>query len=574
MKLSIFALRHPILAKHFAKIHRLDHANKSLNSFVEKMLFEISEKLSTGEVSKIKQDRIYLLPISCKPNKSGKSNYFKFISILKEPGRLRWLCLNLAQENFGDAFAISRWRLILRMFRHWIFFRRSVLNRIYISTEVMPSTSIHQFNYSNRLAIFRFEPSTIYLFESSFLLASRFSWFSSPFSKKSMLELMFIWNFNEALFFVKILLDKYRNLESQISILFPDLARILSNWLYLKVVWHSNANEVFDDKLIDSKGFDVLENVEILHQRFILKDLSLIQIDSTCSNVLPFVAGHWQFIQQNSKYPRNTILQKPDDSSILYLKSAIYLMGRADENWYHMLMDTLPRYLFMQDLEASIPVLVRDDLPFSTMDFLEKFLNREIIKVGVSQIIHVDSLYVCPARSTVFDSEPPHGESYISFSPKSIELLANLIVKSRSHLSLNAQLSNFYLERGNLSRSLLNESKVIKICSYYGFNRVTLDNSFYLKQVEFFNNADVIVSPGGAVLANLVFMKPGKRILVLHNGKSAKIELWKKLADASKVEFIEIRGLSTYFGSSSLRSLHSNYFVSPKKLRRMLSKEI
>ena len=559
------------MARHFAKIHTFDNSNKRFNGFVEKMLIEISEKLSAGEVSKITQDKIYLFPLSRKPTMSRQSNFLKFRIILLAPGRLRWLCLNLAQEIFSDAYAISRWRLILRIFRYWNFFRSSVLNRIYITNAVMPSTSIHQFSYLNKLVFFEFEPSTTYLLESSFLLTSRFL---SQMPKKTLLELMLIWNFEEALFFLKILLSKDRKLEQQISMLFPDLARILSQWLYLKVIWHPNANEVFDDKLINSKGFDVLENIEILHQRFILKDLSLIQIDSTCSNVLPFVAGHWQFIQQNSNYPTNTILLKPDDSSILYLKSAIYLMGRADENWYHMLMDTLPRYLFMQDLDTSIPVLVRDDLPLSTMDFLQKFLSRELIKVGVSQIIHVDSLYVCPARSTVFDSEPPQGESYISFSPKSIELLTNLIVKSRAHLSMNAQLGNFYLERGAGNRSLLNESKVIKICSYFGYNRVTLDNSFYLRQVEFFNNADVVVSPGGAVLANLVFMKPGKTILVLHNRKSAEIELWKKLAEASKVEFIEIVGFPTYFGLNSLRRLHSNYFVSPKKLRRMLSREI
>jgi hypothetical protein len=92
--------------------------------------------------------------------------------------------------------------------------------------------------------------------------------------------------------------------------------------------------------------------------------------------------------------------------------------------------------------------------------------------------------------------------------------------------------------------------------------------------VKVFHDAKFVVASGGAVLANIIFMKPGTKVLVLRSWRGKKIKLWEDLSKSVNLKYFEVKGFPTYWGFSFLRSLHSDYYISPKKLRRILSKEI
>lgn len=69
---------------------------------------------------------------------------------------------------------------------------------------------------------------------------------------------------------------------------------------------------------------------------------------------------------------------------------------------------------------------------------------------------------------------------------------------------------------GNLSsRILANESEIIEALRSNGFDIVEPAAMTFSSQVEAFRGADVVVSPHGSTLANLIFCRPGTRVLDL-----------------------------------------------------------
>jgi capsular polysaccharide biosynthesis protein len=186
----------------------------------------------------------------------------------------------------------------------------------------------------------------------------------------------------------------------------------------------------------------------------------------------------------------------------------------------------------------------------------------------------VAKLYVCPGRSTVYDIKPPKHVNWVEFSPLVFSKLKVKIIGALADESSPSILGPILLSRKSSKRNLLNAKSVEKIISESHVPIYELDEDFFRDQIKIFANTKHVISPGGAVLANIIFMKPGSKITVLRSYGYSKLNIWKQLAEITKVEYSEVRGIPSYWGFNFLRRLHSNFYISPKKLRRIFSEEI
>jgi hypothetical protein len=89
--------------------------------------------------------------------------------------------------------------------------------------------------------------------------------------------------------------------------------------------------------------------------------------------------------------------------------------------------------------------------------------------------------------------------------------------------------------------------------------------------VRFFAEANTIVSPGGAVLANIIFMQRGSRVVSIRSWRGADVPLWKQLAEACEINHSEVIGIPSYFGSKPLLRAHSNFYVPLKRIKKELN---
>jgi hypothetical protein len=135
-------------------------------------------------------------------------------------------------------------------------------------------------------------------------------------------------------------------------------------------------------------------------------------------------------------------------------------------------------------------------------------------------------------------------------------------------------LGSILITRKSSKRNLLNVKSIKKVSLERHIPVYELDQDFFRNQIKIFANANHVISPGGAVLANIIFMKPGSKITVLRGYGNSKLNIWKKLAQISELKYSEIRGVPIYLGFNFSRRIHSDFYISPRKLRRMLSEEI
>lgn len=498
-----------------------------------------------------------------------------FLRILKTRGQCRWLCHLLFSPARDSAYEITRARLFILIAQHWKEFSIEVLSCLSLPKEdTSPFERIDLHQFINPPNIQAFDTGSTYVlggeYKSKLIYRKMFK-----LSQNSTLTRIILWKSHYAAAFIQqssSLKDSpklYKFLE-----MYPDFQELLNSRVSLDVVFHPNSEETFDQRLQNGMlpNQDKVTNVEIWHQRFIIKDKSWLVIDSTCSPRLHFVAGHWAFLEQNKLEHSKIQLLKPKDANRIRIRAAIFLMGRVDENWYHLLLDTLPRYLLFKDIDPDVPVLIRGDLPKTSILFIERLIGRKIIYVQPEDLISIETLYFISARSTVHDSLPENGEERLKYSPELIQSLRDWIHQAFPREKNHAYPVRVFFTRRSKYRNLLNVDGVSRFFEENDFVLIEPNEDFFLNQIAYFSSAKKIVSPGGALLANIIFMDKSSSLVVIRSWRGSNLRLWKMLAYACKIDYSEVVGIPSYYGFSSLKREHSNYYVPIKRIKQSLSK--
>jgi hypothetical protein len=539
----------------------------------------ILDELLENDSSKIEiKARNLYLDLGHQPiSRSAFTDIRLYRNVLETRGIFRWLCFRLMPAVFCDSYEISRGKLIIQVVRHWKVFKEEVLEKLYLS-ETAPSSfiEIDSYEYTHPNIKFKFSTGQIYLLGGEFAKGLDYGLRSNPNEKavsKFLLGRMIFWDSRRVLNLIR----QRESFSTEPRVLkflqlFPDFINQISQQTKLLINVHPNAALTFDERLEGGHTSpDVLHHVDIWHQRFIVQGKTWHVVDSTCSPKAAFVAGHWQFLESIPAHKKHVYIKEPRQFIKVELKQAIYLLGRADENWFHFLLDTLPRYLQLREINEDVPVLVRSDLPETTISLIKKLIPHKVLFVSPKDLVSVEKLFFIAARSTVHDSVPTNGEDQVKFSPKALRDLQDWVLNSLS-TELGSKFSDkIFIPRHAKYRNLINTDKLQEQLENIGFESIETNSDFYARQHSYFNQASQLVAPGGAVLANIVFMKPGSKVLVIRSWRDSNLLLWKKLAESCGVQFSEAIGFPTYYGRSTLARQHSNYFLPIWKVKKLLN---
>ena len=483
-----------------------------------------------------------------------------------------------AIPNSNEIYQISRWKLTMELLKYRKLFLRNLVSHLaydFLSFEEFSGMKLLAPQHvGNKHLLKSLIHQQAFVIEETYGKKNYFKFNINDKIRKTTVDKFIAWN---SIIFIKFLESNKLNVTANEYLRdnYPILIFRINRYVEMEYVNHELSIFSFDD-LYQKRGLDSFEtilNVEIWHQRFIHVENKIINFDATTFPTQKFVAGNWQFSTGDKK---NLGVQKVLSASEISvnLSEAIYLMGRCDENWFHFLLDTAPRLLFFENIPANVPILIRADLPSTTKEFLKALTPRNVIEVEPDETVIVSRLYVCPGRSTVFDSTPPKGLTWVELSPLVLSLFRRKVLDSFGVSSDNHTESRIAFARNSSTRNTLNWKVAQRVLYDFSFQNPKLDLEFYRKQVEVFHNAKFVVAPGGAVLANIIFMKPGTKVLVIRSWRNKELKLWENLSKSANLKYFEIKGFPTYWGFNFLRRLHSNYYISPRKLRRILSEEI
>jgi len=218
------------------------------------------------------------------------------------------------------------------------------------------------------------------------------------------------------------------------------------------------------------------------------------------------------------------------------------LATRGDSNYYHFLHDCLPRVSVLEQCPEVAPP-DRWYVPQATR------FQRELLELfGVPAGLVVDSAAVPHVRAECL--VVPGVASTIERNPPWV---ANLLRERLCPPDLQRVPGrHLYLTRGEArnNRMVVNEAEVLALLTPLGFEAVDPGELSVRDQIRTFAEADVIVAPHGAALANLVFCSPGSALLELFPAQSMVGDYWKMTCGVPGLEYRYLSGAGPAVGTT------------------------
>lgn len=201
-------------------------------------------------------------------------------------------------------------------------------------------------------------------------------------------------------------------------------------------------------------------------------------------------------------------------------ESAIYInllwLRKGHRHFAHFFWDMLlPVLVFLKnwhDPDERLIFLVREDLSAIQRDTFQ-FLTRDHPNISF-QTLPANQKMVCAKSIYIAFQHKFHGVA----NTLAREYMRGMAEFYLRHYEIKVAPAGpgkrIYISReGAAIRRVTNEPDLLAMLSRYGFESIEPGSIPFSRQAELFQSADIVVAPHGAALANLMFCRPGARIL-------------------------------------------------------------
>jgi len=199
---------------------------------------------------------------------------------------------------------------------------------------------------------------------------------------------------------------------------------------------------------------------------------------------------------------------------------AIYLIGFATHNYYHVSLEVISRLQYVDSFEEyrSLPLLV-DEVVLNTPQYKEllnaanKF-NHPIIPLKRNQQYNVKKL-IFPSHNTWMPINVKNrGDFKSEFSliaSSAVDYLRSLALQTKEEVTGYRKL---FISRKNMRGTrLINESETVELFRSYGFEIIYPEKMSFKEQVETFKYAKYIAGSSGAAFTNILYCPKNATII-------------------------------------------------------------
>lgn len=292
--------------------------------------------------------------------------------------------------------------------------------------------------------------------------------------------------------------------------------------------------------------------------------------DSAQNPSMDFVAGNLGIVTGSSTnftqcYVRNSPITKS-------IESAIVLCSRADSNWFHFLIETLPRLLLVEDLVPKhLPVVVNARVPASGLQALRLITSREILEIDANSSTLIRRAVLPGPVIYHPDSQFTWGTGTENqVNAEILSLFRNRILEQVPGPQ-SATLKTYW-SRERSHRGILNNKQVSRASLSFGYIEEDPAEMTFIEQVERIRSSSKLLAVGGALMSNFLFAREGTVISLLTSNIGKNYEMPRILAAIAGARVCIVAGKPPrgYSRMTFLGKLHSSFRIPIRTLRKFL----
>ena len=301
---------------------------------------------------------------------------------------------------------------------------------------------------------------------------------------------------------------------------------------------------------------------------------TLVVYEASAHPSRDFVSGQQHTLFGSAAHPEAALLfARPSSPTVI--PEGILLGGRNDANWFHWLIEYLPRLIQAAgQIDESVPVLISERVPASGVEALRSLTFRPIIVLEAARAHTINSLHLlAPAVQILDTTKVPWGDGLSMNAPALRDLRRAFGLSEGTNPRRRV-----FLRRKSQHRGLLNEIEISRVAERLGLEIVEPGSMTFAQQLDLFSNAELVAGAGGAVMANYLMMAKDSRVIALTSRGLFDFALPAAIPAAAGAHFSYVTGESTTrLEDADDRNqwlIHSSYTVSAATFERHLAREL
>ncbi|MDL0132495.1 glycosyltransferase family 61 protein [Halobacterium salinarum] len=257
-----------------------------------------------------------------------------------------------------------------------------------------------------------------------------------------------------------------------------------------------------EDFILTGRGLLISNDGEFVVESTRSSEEKLADYFVSNTNILNEYSGLYRFMKSPHDILLKNLIKRETDEYIFPM-----IQYNSWNNYYHWILETLPTVRayerYKSETGNSPTILLKKNPP----EYMIESLSLLGIEPDQWKSLQSTNIYMAPKNIIFPERRYWTGDFNDQFQPSGVDLKwLSRSIKESVNTSQSPTGSKLYISRNDASvRRVINESEVMDRISQYGFEKILLSEYSVRDQVKIFSNAESVIAPHGAGLANTIF---------------------------------------------------------------------